>query len=1614
MFIFAFTIGAALNAAPPVNDNLAKAQVLAGDFGALIADTTEATLEEAEKDVYYSNSDRTMWYKWTSSAKEKMPFHFAAKSLSNGGCEIEVYTNVNASAVASYDNLVRVGYGWEFCAEPGKTYLICLRAYSYSYYNSCMDVVASPGKVALRWWRDLADGEWKILAADGIVLDALGDLPQDLTAADFPAGVTEIAKYAFEDFDGVKFVTIPATVTKIGNRAFADSSNLAWVDYEGDTNAIEVADSAFLGTPYSRELPFKLILDEGVYTNCYYNAEDVFVTNVNEYCAVEGFVGTCPAELVIPEGVTEVYWGTFSGAETLVKVKFPSTLEYLEEGAFIGCSALAEVTGIPQTADVDRGAFYGSLYEKVRPFELITEDYEYEGTTNKWVVGFHGTCPEEVTIPEGIYGIESGVFSLSEDYFDEYEYEDEDDYYYSGTRLSLANLKKVTLAASVKEIYDDAFSCLPNLAEVVFGNPSVAVEEYAFIGTPYFATQPDRPFRLFADYWVDDGYWQGLYDENGDWTNEVWVAQPRFCAEVYGYVGTCPEKLDLTLPSTFYTYNPSAYVDAASIPSSVAEVYVYEDAFAGASTLTELVLPSAGYVEDNAFVNCEKLAKVTILDDKGEMEIDDRAFVGTPYFAAQPFRLLADYWVDDGYWQALYDENGFWTNSVWVAYDQPKHCLEVYGYVGTCPAKLDLTQYTTNSVDEVYVYEDAFAGANTLKELVLPGVGSVDEYAFAKCENLAKVTILNDKGEMEIDDWAFVGTPYYAAQPFRLLAYYGTREGERQPLYDENGWETNSVWVAFDHPKKYVEVYGYVGTCPAKLDLKQYITNSVDIVCLEEDVFSGLDALTELILPEAEYDESYEAFRDCANLSTVTVKGSRATDKGWLTSNFRGTPWLDKAVPFELVTKDIKHVYTEFPKTKEAVGTCNVCVPCGEPTITNVVTNITKTVIGYYGNVPATLTFPADVTEIDDYLFAGCGNITEVIVPGNVKYVGSQVFAYCDNLQNVEFQEGVEWIGDELFYGCGDGMQVILPASVVVGYYDADEWLGGDFDYACVFSGIVGDVSVVAPRTTRVYDRAFYFYDEDEYDEEYRFGRTCVEYYTHVVLDANGGTFDGETAYRCFDDVLTGLPTPSLAGNVFRGWWDDDDTLYENGYVWGENDAQVYLTAEWAREKKCTVYGLAGGTEIALGEGDDYETLLRVLEDMFGGEPQPSRHGLTFRYWTVDGEELNHRSEIGPNSKFDAFFDEFNPLTDNPEAAVDTTAAQTYDGFILDFKGNNAGTIQVKVGKPNKNTGEAKISATLQMFGEKKVAFKAEPKGSWKLETGAATKGVTLFSAKATDKIVIDISEKGIFGTYGNYEIIGSRNTSKKDAAYANWIGKNYDVALKTKEGTGSAFTGGYSGVTVSIASKGKVKISGVMADGAKVNASAQLLISDKGEGCVNVFVPMYSGKKGGFGFVLWINSDYTTASVESISVWKSTDNKSSFTAELELVGVATPAPASEMAFTLEAVPTISGATVLTEFLPTSVKAAFSGIRITVAKANNIKVDKAGVPTRTGTTDNDAALKLNYMAKDGSFKGSFTVYTLVNSKLKKVKADVNGVFVGGVGYGTAVIKGVGSFPVSIR
>jgi hypothetical protein len=72
------------------------------------------------------------------------------------------------------------------------------------------------------------------------------------------------------------------------------------------------------------------------------------------------------------------------------------------------------------------------------------------------------------------------------------------------------------------------------------------------------------------------------------------------------------------------------------------------------------------------------------------------------------------------------------------------------------------------------------------------------------------------------------------------------------------------------------------------------------------------------------------------------------------------------------------------------------------------------------------------VVEIREKAFAGCDQITSVVIPGSIERIGSSAFNGCSSLENVKIAEGVTEIGFAAFSECDSLTEIILPNSVSV------------------------------------------------------------------------------------------------------------------------------------------------------------------------------------------------------------------------------------------------------------------------------------------------------------------------------------------------------------------------------------------------------------------------------------------------------------------------------------------------------------------------------------------------------------------------------------------------------
>ena len=352
---------------------------------------------------------------------------------------------------------------------------------------------------------------------------------------------------------------------------------------------------------------------------------------------------------------------------------------------------------------------------------------------------------------------------------------------------------------------------------------------------------------------------------------------------------------------------------------------------------------------------------------------------------------------------------------------------------------------------------------------------------------------------------------------------------------------------------------------------------------------------------------------------------------------------------------------------------------------------------------------------------------------------------------------------------------------------------------------------------------------------------------------------------------------------------------------------------------------------------------------------------------------------------------------DPTEGGLLGTEATQYQGWIADGDtGNVAGTVALKAAKANRTTGLSKLTATIT------TRIGARVKLTGEAETPSTNKVFMLAKAGSTATAGVKLGADGFVGYYKDsdgksYSIQGGRDVftardEKAKARAATLVKGVWLIVLATEKNGGSAFANGHTGLSAAVGNKGKIKVTGTLGDGNKVNVSVQAIMGENGK----AFVPVVE-KRGAYSFMLEFDNGRLSA-VTGLSAWKATGIPAKFTATWS----------SNVMFTAA-----SGAGEILSPMYLAIQGFDSAAGISGKTVAVSPVDDAIVVTRNkwtgtkGVTD----LKVTFKSKDGTFKGTFNVYVTDGDRTRKLKANVSGVVVDGVPYGTAVIRNVGAWAV---
>ena len=338
--------------------------------------------------------------------------------------------------------------------------------------------------------------------------------------------------------------------------------------------------------------------------------------------------------------------------------------------------------------------------------------------------------------------------------------------------------------------------------------------------------------------------------------------------------------------------------------------------------------------------------------------------------------------------------------------------------------------------------------------------------------------------------------------------------------------------------------------------------------------------------------------------------------------------------------------------------------------------------------------------------------------------------------------------------------------------------------------------------------------------------------------------------------------------------------------------------------------------------------------------------------------------------------------------------AQRYLGWLSDADGV-VGQVEVRTSKMSRK-GLIKVKTAVSMGGHT-VRMEAY--------TSDGCSAVQAVKRGAPDIANLKIGAYGLSGSYtdgkAEYQVTGARDVFPEKSGDPEVVARQealkkgvWGLVMKPKASE-NPLLGGFGTMTVDVRAKGKVRVKGRLGDGTSVDVSGRIIAGDEGVSCLPVVANLYSGKRGGFGCLLWFRNGWLI-NVTGVSPWRSIRKDVVTTLSWSPVYTALPGPgtvADEM-----------------ELLFNTPPESLKGLPLVKdPEADTIRVNG----TKWRGTD-QSSFNARFSAKTSVFSGTMVFYSQrANGNVVKNLASVYGVALGGTGYGTVSIKHIGNWAVKV-
>ncbi|HEM5209006.1 TPA: leucine-rich repeat protein [Streptococcus suis] len=387
------------------------------------------------------------------------------------------------------------------------------------------------------------------------------------------------------------------------------------------------------------------------------------------------------SRIEIPEGMTTIDSGAFSGNKTLKEIILPSTLTSIGYNAFENSGLEKLVLPASLTSIGDR-AFAGisTLKEVVIPKNVTYAPNIFTGSENLKKVTFEdgmtvipasilaGTSVEEIHLPTSVETIDSYAFSENK-YLKKINLKDGVKAIYSGAFAGNSSLVQVELPDSLEYVADSAFSGTTSLTSIALPTNVKQIGYSAFydsgltsinlpaklesIGNSAFYSTRLSEVKLPASLkYLGWGAFSDIdslkkVEVNSDietshyssYWSSPFAASPLTNIRIKEGVKVVADKMfegqsgitSLILPSSLLEVRPYAFtgigIESLSLPAGLQKLGTHS--FASSSSLKSVNIPSSLVEGDGAFIDSKSLVNISLAP--GTTKIIDGLFRGTGF-----------------------------------------------------------------------------------------------------------------------------------------------------------------------------------------------------------------------------------------------------------------------------------------------------------------------------------------------------------------------------------------------------------------------------------------------------------------------------------------------------------------------------------------------------------------------------------------------------------------------------------------------------------------------------------------------------------------------------------------------------------------------------------------------------------------------------------------------------------------------------------------------------------------------------------------------------------------------------------------------------------------------